>query len=97
MDHVGLFAVAFQLRCESLAKKIADRIDSTVARNPCDVRGRFDSQHRHSCEFIVLQEITVIAGNFDNQAVLLKDTRLRDPSRERRSVLQHRVGIRGKV
>ena len=60
-----------QLLRQIHAEKLAYGRYTALFCHPGDVPGRFHSQDRYAFLLIIPQEITIIAGHFDHQAVLI--------------------------
>lgn len=74
MDHVGTHALRDQPGGEFAAEEFFDRVDAVLlARYTGDVAGRLDAKNLDAAGAVVLEQITVIAGDFDNKRVLAQD------------------------
>jgi hypothetical protein len=67
-DQVGLLAFRLQFRGGVLPKKLRDCRNSFPHSRLCDILRRLHTQDRNIFFLEVLQQITVVAGDFDDQA-----------------------------
>ena len=68
-DQIGSSSFSFELRSRGFAKEITLRIDTIGTGDLCDVRRRFEAKAGHSGLNEVLQEVAVVAGYFNDEAV----------------------------
>ena len=77
-DEVGPLALGDELGRQPLAEELDPARYALLHRDLGDVGGRLDAEHRHAQRQEVLQQIAVVAGQLDHQAVGPKPQPLRD-------------------
>src|SRR6516164_4461329 len=73
-DHVGSLATCRPLPSETLAKKRTERRHTDLLRRPGRALGRVNAENRDAMFNKVLQQVTVVAGQFNDQAVRVQST-----------------------
>ena len=68
-DQIGLPALARQGPRQMLAEELDQGRNADLLRRGGDGIGRIDAEHRHAHGDEILQQIAVVAGKFDHQAV----------------------------
>ena len=69
-QQVRALAASEQLARSRAAKELHDRSNTLLGGHLSDIRGRLDPQHRDIFLGEVLQEVTIIAGNFNYEAII---------------------------
>ena len=82
---------------EGEPKEFRPRLDALFTRDLGDVRRRLNAQAGHAGTLEVLQEIPVIARDFDNTAARAEGELAEVTLRRLARVAEHRVGKRGEV
>src|SRR6266851_544939 len=90
-------AFAMQLVRDLGAKEFCQSVDSALARPLRDVGGRLDPEHRHAGLLVELQQVAVIAGQLDDEAVAPEPAGLDDAPGALLGVTQHRLGERREI
>ena len=67
-DQVGLLALRHEAARQLDAEELGDAGNALGDRDLGDIGGRLDAEHRHAERQEMLQQIAVIAGEFDGQA-----------------------------
>ena len=71
-NQVGLAILRGEVSGDFLAEEFDERLDSLFARNFSDVCGGFDAEARNACLHEVLQQIAVVARDFDDEALAVE-------------------------
>ena len=97
-DHVCCLAAIQQLASERRPEELAQRPNtSLLLRHPRDVLRRLYTEHRDPRPHEVLEQIPVVAGQFDDQTLRSQCALPNEPLHQRRPVSQHRIGERREV
>src|SRR5205823_5293698 len=78
-------------------EKRAQSWNAAVTRHLRDVTGRLDTEHRDTGVPVVLEEIPVVAGDFDDQLVRVQSTFRDEAACHRLRMVQHRIGERREI
>jgi hypothetical protein len=97
VNDVGAKPLRRELVGELIAEEANDGSNPLLLRDLCDVLCRFDPEDRNAASLVVLQEVTVVAGDLGREAVWAKRERLDEARGERFGMLQHRLRKRREV
>ena len=98
MDDVGAPALTGQAFGDCHPEELVERRDaSLLLGDACDVGGWFDAQDGHTQFLVPAQQVAVVAGDFDHQALRSQATPARHPLGDGAGVIQETVGKRGSV
>src|SRR5690348_1988810 len=96
-EQVRLFALRRQFRPEFLAKEPDQRRYVLFFRYLRDIGSRLDAKDRYFALYEVLQQVTIVAGQFHNQAAVVKGEALHHLFRVAAAMIQPAVGERGEI
>src|SRR5207237_10314495 len=71
-DQVRAKPLPDQLPGQGTSEELVDGWDASVLRHLRDIHRGFDAKRRNFSSYELLQQVAVIAGNFDDLAVLIE-------------------------
>src|SRR5262245_50634039 len=93
VDDIGPVVVPAEARGKLFAEELGQRWNAPLALGYFGNVGCWlDAQHRHSRSLVVLQKITVVAGDFYDETLVAELTRRDESTDKPLGVAQHRVG-----
>ena len=92
-DEIGLAALGHDPCGERGVEKLCDRLDSSFAGDRGDVDGRLDPEGRDAGAGEVLEQVAVVAGGLDHEAVRAEGQLCDHRRRESARMLEERIRV----